>query len=165
MRTARLRAATGSWEAPAGSDYLHDEVGGVFGFGDAKYRCYEAAAFIHLGQAGDALESASRAVELYASGPPAQRSYGAESLARIDMAEAYLLDGRLDGAAAAMAPVLRMSPSLRIAQFGERLTAVRRRLAGPEFSGAREARDLCEQIDSFCGETVVQQPHPVSQDR
>ena len=81
------------------------------------------------------------------------------------MAAAYLLDGRLDGAAAAMAPVLRMSPSLRIAQFSERLSAVRRRLAGPEFSDAREARDLCDQIDGFCGETVVRQPHPVSQDR
>ena len=115
-------------------------------------------------QSSAALESASRAVELYASGPPAQRSYGAESLARIDMAAAYLLDRRLDGAAAAMAPVLAIPSSLRIAQVSERLTAVRRCLTGPEFSGAGEARDLCGQIDDFCAETV-QHLRPVSEDR
>jgi hypothetical protein len=160
-----MQEAAGSRGSPAGSDYLHDEVRGVFGFSDAKYRCYQSAAFIHLGQGGAALESASRAVELYASGPPAQRSYGAESLARIDMATAYLLDQHLDGAAAALAPVLAIPPSLRIIQFSERLAPVRRRLAGPEFGSAREARDLCERIDSFCAETVVQQLRPDNPDR
>lgn len=155
-----VQDAMQSWESPAGGDYLHDEVGGVFGFGDAKFRCYQGAAFIHLGQAGAALESTSQAVELYGSGPAAQRSYGAESLARIDMAAAYLLDRRLDGAANALAPVLAIPPGMRIAQFSERLAGVRRSLADPEFSGAREASDLCEQIDVFCGETVVQQPLP-----
>jgi hypothetical protein len=159
-----LQAAAQSWESGAGSEYLHDEVGGVFGFSDAKYRCYQGAAFMHLGQAGAALQSTSQAVELYASGPAAQRSYGAESLARIDMAAAYLLNRRLDGAANALAPVLAIPPGKRIAQFCERLTGVRRGLADPEFSGAREARDLCEQIESFCGDTVVQLPLPSAQD-
>ena len=144
-------------ESMAGGDDLHDEVGGVFGFADTKNYCYAAAAFIHLGQADAALAAASRAVELYAAGPAAQRSYGAESLARVDMAVAYLLKQRVDGAADSLASVLALPPRLRIAQLGDRLADVRVRLAGTEFRGAREARSLRDQIDSFAGETLVQE--------
>ncbi|HEV2377326.1 MAG TPA: hypothetical protein VGS19_34825 [Streptosporangiaceae bacterium] len=74
------------------------------------------------------------------------------------MAAAHILDLRLDGAADALRPVLAMPPALRITQFGERLTGLRARLAGPEFAVAQEAIDLCEQIDEFCAETAAQQP-------
>jgi hypothetical protein len=152
-----MGAAAEARESPAGGDFLHDEVGGVFGFADTKNYCYGGAAFIHLGQADDALTATSRAVELYAGGPAAQRSYGAESLARVDMAVAYLLKRRLDGAAESLAPVLAIPAALRIAQLGERLADVRDRLAGAEFSGAREARDLRDRIDNFSSETIVQE--------
>jgi hypothetical protein len=140
-----------------GDDDLHDEVSGVFGFADTKGYCYAGAAFIHLGRADAALVATSRAVELYAAGPAAQRSYGAESLARVDMAVAYLLKRHLDGAADSLAPVLAIPAGLRIAQLADRLADVRVRLAGPEFSGAREARALRDQIDDFAGETLVQE--------
>ncbi|PZS09152.1 MAG: hypothetical protein DLM64_11210 [Solirubrobacterales bacterium] len=152
-------------ESLAGGDYLHDEVGGVFGFADTKNHCYAGAAFIHLGQADAALEAAARAIELYAGGPAAQRSYGAESLARVDMAVAYLLKRRLDGAAESLAPVLAIPAGLRIAQLGERLADVRIRLAGAEFSGAREAGDLRDRIDNFAGATIVQELDRPSRDR
>jgi hypothetical protein len=152
-----MGAAAEARESPAGGDYLHDEVGGVFGFADTKNYCYAGAAFIHLGQADAALKATSRAVELYAGGPAAQRSYGAESLARVDMAVAYLLKRRLDGAAESLAPVLAIPAALRIAQLGERLADVRGRLAGAEFSGAREACDLRDRIDNFSSETIVQE--------
>jgi hypothetical protein len=158
--TRSMQDATKSRESPGASDYLHDEISGVFAFSDAKYRCYESAAFMHLGQGSAALNSAGRAVELYASGPPVQRSYGAESLARIDMVAAHLLNSHLDGATAALAPVLAIPPSLRIAQFGERLAAIRHRLSDLEFSSSRTARELSEQIVGFCGDTVVHQLHP-----
>ncbi|MGI8452065.1 MAG: hypothetical protein ACR2MP_33755, partial [Streptosporangiaceae bacterium] len=152
-----MGAAAEARESPADGDFLHDEVGGVFGFPDTKSYCYAGAAFIHLGQAGAALNATARAVELYAGGPAAQRSYGAESLARVDLAMAYLLQGRLDGAAGSLAPVLAIPAGLRIAQLGERLADVRVRLAGAEFSGAREARDLRDRIEAFSGETIVQE--------
>jgi hypothetical protein len=152
-----MGAAAEARESPAGGDFLHDEVGGVFGFADTKNYCYGGAAFIHLGQADDALTATSRAVDLYAGGPAAQRSYGAESLARVDMAVAYLLMRRLDGAAESLAPVLAIPAALRIAQLGERLADVRGRLAGAEFSGAWEACDLRDRIDNFSSETIVQE--------
>jgi len=152
-----MGAATEARESAAGGDFLHDEVGGVFGFADTKNYCYAGAAFIHLGQADAALDAAARAVELYAGGPAAQRSYGAESLARVDMAVAYLLTRRLDGAADSLAPVLAIPAGLRIAQLGERLADVRVRLGGAEFSGAREARDISDRIDDFVGATIVQE--------
>ena len=152
-----MGAATSARESAAGSDYLHDEVGGVFGFADTKNYCYAGAAFIHLGQADAALEATSRAVELYAAGSAAQRSYGAESLARVDMAVACLLKQRLDGAAESLAPVLAIPAGLRIAQLGDRLVDVQARLAGAGFSGAREARSLRDQIDNFVSETLVQE--------
>jgi tetratricopeptide (TPR) repeat protein len=152
-----MGAASDARESAAAGDYLHDEVGGVFGFADTKNHCYAGAAYIHLGQADAALEAASRAVELYAAGPAAQRSYGAESLARVDMAVACLLKQRLDGAAESLAPVLAIPAGLRIAQLGDRMADVQARLAGAEFSGAQEARDLRDQIDNFVGETLVQE--------
>lgn len=152
-----MSAAAEARESPAGGDFLHDEVGGVFGFADTKNYCYAGAAFIHLGQADAALKAAARAVELYAGGPAAQRSYGAESLARVDMAVACVLTRRLDGAADSLAPVLAIPAGLRIAQLGERLADVRVRLGGAEFSGAREARDLSDRIDNFVGATIVQE--------
>jgi tetratricopeptide (TPR) repeat protein len=152
-----MGAASDACESATGDDDLHDEVSGVFGFADTKNHCYAGAAFIHLGQADAALAATSRAVELYAAGPAAQRSYGAESLARVDMAVAYLLKRRLDGAADSLAPVLAIPAGLRIAQLADRLADVRVRLAGPEFSGAREARALRDRIDDFAGGTLVQE--------
>jgi tetratricopeptide (TPR) repeat protein len=152
-----LCAAAKARESSKSDDYLHDEVGGVFGFADTKNHCYAGAAFIHLGQADPALEATSRAVELYAGGPAEQRSYGAESLARVDTAVAHLLKQRLDGAADSLALVLAIPAGLRIAQLGDRLADVRARLAGTEFSGAREARGLRDQIDDFAGKTLAQE--------
>jgi tetratricopeptide (TPR) repeat protein len=152
-----LDAASDASGSVTGDDDLHDEVSGVFGFADTKNCCYAGAAFIHLGQADAALTATSRAVELYAAGPAAQRSYGAESLARVDMAVAYLLKRRLDGATDSLAPVLAIPAGLRIAQLADRLADVQVRLAGPEFSGAWEARALRDRIDDFAGETLVQE--------
>jgi hypothetical protein len=53
--------------------------------------------------------------------------------------------------------VLAIPAGLRIAQLGERLADVRVRLAGAEFGGARETRDLRERIDNFSGESIVQE--------
>ncbi|MFB8281982.1 helix-turn-helix domain-containing protein [Nocardia colli] len=149
-----IRAADDAREVSA-TDTLHDEVGGVFGFNDAKAQYYAGATYIHLGQAEPALAATRRAIELYASGPSEQRSYGAESLARVDCAAAHLINGSLDGAAEALRPVLGLAEDKRIAQLEERLTGVRRRIAGPDFRDAVEARFLDERIEEFCGATAA----------
>jgi hypothetical protein len=152
-----LSMLAGTGRPGAGREYLHDEVGGIFGFEDSKRYCYTGAAFIHLGQADAALDAASRAVALYAASDVKDRSYGAESLARVDMAMAYLLKRNVDGAAASLAPVLATPVGLRIAQLADRLSGVQRCLSGSRFTGAREARDLGEQISAFVGVTLVQE--------
>ncbi|MFF0488889.1 XRE family transcriptional regulator [Nocardia sp. NPDC003482] len=150
-------AARGSGE----TDSLHDEVGGVFGFNEPKSHYYAGATYIHLDRAEPALAATQRAIELYAAGPEEQRSYGAESLARIDNAAAHLLNGSLDGAAEALAPVLELAEEKRIAQLEERLSGLRRRIAAPQFRDAAEARNLDERIEEFCGSTSAVRMIPV----
>ncbi|WP_216911623.1 helix-turn-helix domain-containing protein [Nocardia noduli] len=136
-------------------DDLHDAIGGVFGFNDAKAQYYAGATYIHLGLAEPALAATGRAIDLYANGPSEQRSYGAESLARVDCAAAHLINGSLDGASAALHPVLGLDEDKRIAQLEERLIGVRRRIAAPAFRDASEARFLDERIEEFCGSTAA----------
>lgn len=145
--------------APAG-DMLHDEIGGVFGFNDAKSHYYAGATHIHLGQADQALEETNQAIEIYTRGPAAQRSYGAESLARVDAASAYLIKGSLDGAIDALGPVLDLPPDKRIAQLDERLTGLRHRIARPAFRNASEAHDLDERIEEFSLSTAARDLTP-----
>jgi tetratricopeptide (TPR) repeat protein len=149
-----IRAADDTREVTE-TDTLHDEVGGVFGFNNAKAHYYAGATYIHLGQAAPALAATRQAIELYSNGPSEQRSYGAESLARVDSAAAHLINGSLDGAAEALHPVLGLAEDKRIAQLEERLTGVRRRIAGQAFRDAVEARYLDEQIEEFCGVTAA----------
>ena len=78
-------------------------------------------------------------------------------LARVDMAMAHLLKRNVDGAAGSLAPVLATPIGLRIAQLADRLSGIQRCLAGAQFSGAREARHLREQIGAFAGATLVQE--------
>jgi tetratricopeptide (TPR) repeat protein len=149
-----VRAADDAREIAA-TDTLHDEVGGVFGFNDAKANYYAGATYIHLGQAERALGATQRAIELYSNGPSEQRSYGAEALARVDCAAAHLINGSLDGAAEALQPVLGLDEDKRIAQLEERLTDMRRGIAAPAFRDSVEARRLDERIEEFCGSTAA----------
>lgn len=150
-----IRAADDAREGGGSSDTLHDEVGGVFGFNQPKSHYYAGATYIHLGQAELALDATRRAIDLYANGPTEERSYGAESLARVDCATAHLINGSLDGAAEALEPVLQLEEDKRIAQLGERLSSLRQRLASPDFRDAVEARHLDERIEEFCGTSAA----------
>ncbi|WP_169811574.1 helix-turn-helix domain-containing protein [Nocardia shimofusensis] len=148
--TDRCVRAADEASAHGAADDLHDEIGGVFGFPDAKAQYYAGATYIHLGQAEQALAATSRAIELYASGPLEKRSYGAEALTRVDSAAAHLMNGSLDGAAEVLAPVLALDEDRRIAQLPERLAGVRRRIATPRFRDSARARELDERIEEFC---------------
>lgn len=156
-----IRAAAAASEIAA-TDSLHDEVGGVFGFSEAKASYYAGATYIHLGLAEPALAATERTIELYRTGPARQRSYGAEALARVDSAAAHLINGSLDGAEAALSPVLELPEDKRIAQLDERLAGVRRRICAPTYRGVAQARSLDEQIEEFCGSTATRSLPPGS---
>ncbi|MFR9750552.1 helix-turn-helix domain-containing protein [Nocardia sp. 004] len=153
--TSRCLRAAAAARSTTVTDTVHDEVGGVFGFNDAKASYYAGATCIHLGAAESALAATRRTIELYSNGPAEQRSYGAEALARVDCAAAHLIDGSVDGAAEALDPVFGLDEDRRIAQLGERLGGIRRRIAAPAFRHAVEARRLDERIEEFCGSTAA----------
>ena len=135
------------------TDSVHDEIGGVFAFDEAKSHYYAGATYVHLGRSAPALEETSRAIELYANEPAHRRSFGPESLARIDAGTAHLLTGNIDGASEALQPVLSLPADLRITQVSERLIDFRRALA-PQRS-IREARALDEHVESFIDTSIV----------
>ena len=145
-----MGAAAEARESPAGGDYLHDEVGGVFGFADTKNYCYAGAAFIHLGQADAALNAATAAPSS-CTPPVPRRSVRTEpsrwpgwtwpwptcsSSVWTARPKAWhrCSRSRLACASPSSGTGWPMSGSV---------------LAGAEFSGAREARDLRDRIDNF----------------
>jgi len=78
-----------------------------------------------------------------------------EALARIELATARLRARQLDGAVAAMAPVLALPSAKRIASLSQRMGRVRAELARPHYHGSAQARELDEQVEEFGRDTIV----------
>lgn len=89
------------------------------------------------------------AIALYESGPATARSYGDESLARLDVAAARVALGDLDGAQEAITPVLALPAERCIRQLGVGLARVRSALAAPRFARTPRARSLAADVDEF----------------
>jgi hypothetical protein len=70
-------------------------------------------------------------------------------------AVAHLLKGSLDGAAGQLAPVLELSPPLRIRTITGYLEAVGAMLAARRFAGSPIATGLIEQIGEFCSSAAT----------
>jgi transcriptional regulator with XRE-family HTH domain len=145
---AALDATRRARESPARSDEF-DEFGGVLSFPLPKQLCYAGTTYLLLGEADLAQRHALDAIAGYESGPETARSYGDESLARLDLAAARVALGDLDGAHDAITPVLALPAELRIHQLGVGLARVRAALAAPQFARATFARSLAEQLDEF----------------
>jgi hypothetical protein len=126
-----------------------DEVGGLFGFSEAQQNYLAGSTHLWLREPVEALRASDRAVELYRSGNPADRFYGAEMLALIDAAAACLQADELDGAAEKLAPVLELPPDRRLETFTQRLGEMRGVLVQERYSGSRAASDLRHQIEDF----------------
>ncbi|GAA3441200.1 hypothetical protein [Planomonospora venezuelensis] len=143
----------------AGSDELHDEIGGEFAFRPAKERYYAAVTRLHLGDPARAIEAARDSLSLYAAGEPENRSYGCESMAGAHLVVAHLMEGDPAGAEEAMAPVLALPPDRRISSLGTTLDTGRA-LVSAQPGGERIAR----QIESFCAVGLPQQArHAISE--
>jgi hypothetical protein len=83
------------------------------------------------------------------AGSPADRSYGDEALARVDVAAARLADDDLDGVRESLAPVLALPADQRIRQIGDGLSRVQRALALPRYARAAPSIELAESISGF----------------
>lgn len=136
-------------DCDTGGDGELTELGGLLTFPEAKRQYYLGGTFALVGQHEAARAHATRAVDLYLSGPVEARSYGDEALARLDITRACVLAGDLDGAAAALGPVLDLPQARRIRQLDMSMAATVTALtAGPSARDAR-ARVLGDRIESY----------------
>ncbi|MGV9313268.1 helix-turn-helix domain-containing protein [Streptomyces sp. NPDC003691] len=85
-----------------------DELPGVFSFPEAKQWAYAGTTLLAVGcaeQVRQAVAASHRAVELYRTGPEAERSPGDLQAAHLDLATACLASGEVDGADAKLSEV------------------------------------------------------------
>ncbi len=134
------------------------EMGGDFGFSIASHHYFAGSATAEIvGAESAAITELERAIELYAAGPEPgeQHSQHCKMIARVDLASMWLRAGDLDAAVTAAGPALAVAPSHRIANLAKRFGRVRTELASSRYHGSARARQLDEQIEQFCRETIA----------
>lgn len=125
-----------------------DEIGGICAFSEARTLYYVADALAWLpGRHGLAEEYARRAVAAYADPNDPAWAFGDQAGAHADLAIARVAARDLDGAAAALEPVLELPVSQRMNGV---VHSVRRVYDSVVSAGlAIDARDVVEQIEDF----------------
>lgn len=132
-----------------------DEVGGAFGLTDAQYHYLVGSTQLWRHDPAQAISESAQAVGLFQARRPGQPHYGPEALTRIDQACAYLQQEDLDGAHAALRPVLGLPPDLRMELVTQNLGLARQALAQPAFRDAVLAWELQEEIETYCRESII----------
>jgi transcriptional regulator with XRE-family HTH domain len=134
-----------------------DLLGGVWELTPARYHGLVASTRLLLDDPDAAVAEASQAIALAGATPPGARHLYAELLVRTDQAQAYLHQPDLDGAAAALRPVLVLPADMRAEPILQQLLRLRRSLAVPRLADAPQARDLQDEIETYDREAVVRQ--------
>jgi tetratricopeptide (TPR) repeat protein len=144
-------------KAPEGTGDLL-AFGGDLMYSRATQHYHAGTALAEIpGAATDAISELTRAAESYAAGPEPGEDHSRQAAMRAhaDLATVRLRAGRLDAAAAALGPVMALSPGNRTGLLSQRLTAVHAELAAPIYQGSATARDLGEQIEEWLGDTIT----------
>jgi hypothetical protein len=156
---ARAHARTGASRAPALSALSRaahrrervadsiaglnglDRIGGILCFTEAKQLYYAGTTYRRIGDYTAAAASAQAAIAAYEAGPIEQRSYGDESIARVDLAIARASGGKpdLDGAADALRVIEDQPLGRRLPTLAGPLNDLRAVLLTPEVRDARQA--------------------------
>lgn len=122
-----------------------DSLAGLFTFSDTKRRYYAGSALIWPGGQGDAARAEREtltAIEEWKGMPVEERSLDDERLAHIYVAIARVQQGDVEGAAAAMAPILTLPAEAQISWIVKRASRVSDLLAAPKFRSSRAAINL-----------------------
>jgi hypothetical protein len=135
----------------SGTEELHDEIGGEFGWGPARQAMCSASALLLIGDADAASMRATEAIRLHGSD---QTGSLVDMTARVDLAHAELVRGQLDAAEDALRPVWLLAPPHRRYSLVRRLEGVAEALAGPQYLNAREAVALAGQIRAFAAQSA-----------
>jgi hypothetical protein len=161
------RRAVGLAHAAREADYSDDliEIGGEeFALSRAATCSMAGGALAEAGDGREAAGELETAIGLYDAGPGPGEQHGVagKALAGTDLAVVRVRSGALDGAVAALEPVLILPPAQRLSTLIARLTRVRDELAAPVFQGSQQARDLGDQIEEFSREAVTAGLHSLS---
>lgn len=146
------------------SDDLTEIGGEEFALSRAAARSMAGGALAEVGDGREAAGELETAVRLYEEGPGPGERHGVagKALAGADLAVVRVRSGALDGAVAALEPVLILPPAQRVSTLTARLTRVRDELAAPVFQGSPQARDLGDQIEEFGRDAVTAGLHSLS---
>lgn len=142
---AHIRAVQ---DTPGGDDELVS-FGGILTFPEVKLQYYLGGTYSLLGEHDRAEQHAAAAIAAYEAGSQAERSYGDEALARLDLVNSRLARQDLAGAADAIGPVLALPGDRRIRQLDVAVGRTRLLLARPEVAQARLGRELEERVRDF----------------
>lgn len=153
-RTAADNAVRAADEAVGVADEVN-AFGGALSFPLPKLSSYLGSAMRRIGDHRHAEQWALDAITGYASGPAAQRSYGDEALARIDVGLARIASGDIEGADDVLTPVLELSPEQRICPIMEGMRTVTAALQIHRHADAPDARNLAEATTAYAGQTLV----------
>ncbi|SCF19291.1 hypothetical protein GA0074695_4207 [Micromonospora viridifaciens] len=128
-----------------------DAIGGLLAFPQAKQNYYAAGTYVYLdGEHARAQAEALSALELFEHGRSEDRSFSDEAGARAELALARVNAGQVDGAQEALAPVLELEPERRIGGILTSASRVHQALCGRHHTHSQVARNLREEIESFC---------------
>lgn len=144
-----LQAAERARHSGHGVDEIHDVIAGEFGFAPAKQSYLAGSTYLRLGRPQQAIASAGTAIRSYEDGPPAERAYGNEALARVDQVHGYLMAGDLEAACQAAAGIFELPPCQRIDGLFQRLHSVSGLLRGSRYQRTLQALELIECIEEF----------------
>ncbi|HZN20773.1 MAG TPA: hypothetical protein VFB84_21705 [Micromonosporaceae bacterium] len=128
-----------------------DAIGGLLAFSPAKQRYYAAGTYVCLDDEQERAQTeALSALDLFEHGRPEDRSFSDEAGARAELALARVHAEQVDGAREALAPVLALEPERRIGGIITSAGRVHHALRRRRYTGSPVARDLREEIESFC---------------
>lgn len=136
-----------------------DALGGNFYFPQVRQDYYTVEACVLLGDGDtDLVRRAEEAVRGFADVNDPHWAFGDQAGARSDLALARLFTGDLDGAAAAVQPVLDLPPSQRNAGVIGSVQRVRASLTHGPVRNALTARELREEIAAFSSRPTLALP-------
>ncbi|MET8630766.1 DNA-binding protein [Kitasatospora sp. NPDC004669] len=141
-------------------DDLHDGVGGEFQHSAARLARSHGTTFLLLRDGAAAQMHARRVLELQAALPANERIVRFEAEARADLAAALIIDGELDAAVEALAPIANLDPERRAAGLVERVLNVRRLLAQEPVRTAAAAVVLSEALEAYARDSAPKQLGP-----
>jgi hypothetical protein len=137
------------------------ELGGEFGFSRATQHYLAGSILTELPDAAaDAVTELERAASLYEAGPePGEdHSYRCQLATYVNLATSRVRTGQLDGAAAALEPILSLASDRRTRAVAQRLRVLRGDLATTRYRGSPEADRLDQRIEFYLAETGADQP-------